>query len=264
MSPRYPSTDPRLIRQVLEYAETHSKNATATHFGIHHHNVQRWRNYRSEHGPAWPTDDDVAAWDAGAERRAKVRRWKHHYEQRRYLNGGQFLIVSETGTIRRLQALCAIGWTQGEIGARLGVTRSRVSNIIRRNARYGVTRATARRVAAVYDELSMTVRVGREATRMRRFAVSKGWAPPLAWDDDTIDDPKARPVGLHDHHRAKKGLDESAIERRMAGDRTAKTRGPENFEVVRRLLAEGRSQRWISIHTGLKAERYISREQVAA
>lgn len=263
MSPRNPSTDPRLIRQVLEYAETHSGNATAQHFGIHHHNIPRWLARRAECGAAWPTEQDIADWDAAAPQKAKIRHRRYQYLRRVKSNGGQPLTQPGVGTVRRVKALCAIGWTQGELAARLGVTRSRVSNIIR-NTRGVVLIDTARKVADLYDELSMVVPVGREATRARKQAAAKRWAPPLAWDDETIDDPKARPVGLHDHHRAKKGLDESAIERRMAGDRTAKTRGPENFEVVRRLLAEGRSQRWISIHTGLKVERYISREQVAA
>lgn len=256
MSPRYPSTDPRLIREVLAYANTHSKNATSIQFSINHHSIQRWMDYRAERHPAWPTDGDVAAWDAGAEQRAKIRRWKHRYEFRRHLNGGQPLMVSEVGTLRRLQALCAIGWTQREIGAHMGVTRSRVSNIIR-NTRQNVTRETAQRVAEVYDELSMTVRVGREAARIRRYAASKGWVPPLAWDDETIDDPDARPVGLIPRYESA-GYDESRVQRRIDGDRSVRLHRGETVEVVRRMLADGHTQSAIRRLTGLKPERYMA------
>ena len=44
------------------------------------------------------------------------------------------------------------------------------------------------RIADAYDELSM--RQG-PSVRNRRL----GYPPPLAWDDETIDDPRARPKG---------------------------------------------------------------------
>ncbi|WP_329123945.1 hypothetical protein [Streptomyces sp. NBC_01353] len=45
-------------------------------------------------------------------------------------------------------------------------------------------------IRAAYEALSM--RTGTSAkTRLR--AQRSGWAPPLAWDDDTIDDPHGVP-----------------------------------------------------------------------
>ena len=34
---------------------------------------------------------------------------------------------------------------------------------------------------------------GYSATRTRRWAAARGYLPPLAWDDDTIDQPDGRP-----------------------------------------------------------------------
>lgn len=267
MSPRYPSTDPRLIRAALEFAETHTHTATAAHFGINHHSIKRWADYRAERHPAWPTDQDVANWDATVEPRARKLRQTYRCEQRRVLSGRDRILIPEHGTIRRLQALCALGWTQGEIATRLGVTRSRVSHLMRHSNK-GVKPETAQAVTAVYDSLSMTVRVGREAGRMRRYAAAKGWAPPLAWDDETIDNAAARPVGLITSADQPAIVDESRIQRRIDGDRSIHLHKGEPAEVVRRMLADGFTSAEISRHTGIKVERYIkvseTREQVAA
>lgn len=104
------------------------------------------------------------------------------------------VIVDGTGTARRVQALCCIGWSLNQQAHRVGWTIGNFAGLARGHP---VTAATARLVAGLYDQLSMTpAPAGYSATRTRRFAAGKGWAPPLAFDDDTIDDPKARPVGL--------------------------------------------------------------------
>lgn len=261
MSPRYPSKDPRIIRAALAYAETHTMNATATHFGVQHHTIKRWHEYRDAHGPTWPTDQDIADWDAKAPERAVSQKWKRRYVHRLHRNGGQPLLQPAHGTIRRLQALCALGWTHRQIGARLGVTPSRVSHIIRLT-QDAVLIDTARRVADLYDQISMVVPAGRDASYARREAARKGWAPPLSWDDDTIDDPNAEPVGLPGSGDDPAGYDESRIERRIAGDRSVKLHKGETAEVVRRLVADGWSLNAIRRHTGVKPERYITRTTV--
>jgi transcriptional regulator with XRE-family HTH domain len=260
MSPKAPSKDPRIIRAALLFAETSTMNATARKFSVQHHTIKRWIAYRAERNEAWPTDQDIADWDAKAPQRAKSGEWKRRYIHRLHGNGGQPLMRPPHGTVRRLQALCAIGWTQGELGERLGITSSRVSNIIRLT-RTGVWIHTAEAVAALYDELSMTVPTGRDSNYARTYAASKGWAPPLAWDDEAIDDPDARPVGVIGSIAKAAGVDESAIERRILGDRTARLHKGESAEVVRRLLADGWTQNAIRRHTGLKPDRYIDRTE---
>jgi hypothetical protein len=69
-------------------------------------------------------------------------------------------------------------------------------------------------------------------------AKAAGWASPLAWDDDTIDDPTARsnrgtPLGGT-------AFDEIAVERALHGD-DVHLRPVERAEVVHRLTAAGYS-----------------------
>ena len=51
---------------------------------------------------------------------------------------------------------------------------------------------------------------GPGAERARSTAKRKGWAPPMAWDDDTIDDPQAKPVGLRTR-KARKAIDREEL-----------------------------------------------------
>lgn len=113
-------------------------------------------------------------------------------------------LVDATGTRRRLQALVAIGWSQSKLGSRLGVDPTNMSAMIRVQR---IHPARARAVRALYDELWQTLppRSGHRDkiayNRSRRFAAKHGWAPPLAWDDDEIDDPTAQPAGVPDGKR---------------------------------------------------------------
>jgi hypothetical protein len=101
-------------------------------------------------------------------------------------------MIDATGTRRRIQALTALGWTHETMGEHLGVTGTAVWQMTRRPK---VTARNAVRVAAMYGPLSM--RLGPSETARRR-AAKAGHCPPLAWDDDAIDDPAARPTGLAD------------------------------------------------------------------
>jgi transcriptional regulator with XRE-family HTH domain len=111
------------------------------------------------------------------------------------VGGAPGSIVDGTGTARRIRALAAIGWSLTQQANRIGWA---VQNYARMtDTVWPVTVATARLIADLYDELSMTpAPAGYSATRTQRMALDKGWAPPLAWDDDEIDDPKASPHGF--------------------------------------------------------------------
>jgi transcriptional regulator with XRE-family HTH domain len=99
--------------------------------------------------------------------------------------------IDATGTRRRSQALTCLGWSQSEQAGRLGVNKG---NYTRINTAELVTAGRARAVRALYAELSMTVAPpSQSATYARRIAKRRKYAPPLAWDDDAIDDPAARP-----------------------------------------------------------------------
>ena len=97
--------------------------------------------------------------------------------------------VDACGTIRRLRALVAIGHTQTALCSRLGVTPGNGCQLFR-GERTWVTAATATKVADLYNQLAMTP---GPSGRARRHAHTRGWAPPLAWDDDLIDNPNAQP-----------------------------------------------------------------------
>ena len=163
--------------------------------------------------------------------RAAIRR----YETCRRIDtaAGITRTVPVVGTIRRLQALAAIGWPGHEIAARLGCDRTRVAQVWRADPAGVALRTTAEAVARVYADLCMIP--GPSATHSRRRAVREGWAPPLAWDD--IDDPAATAnLGA----TTDTGVDPVAIERAIAGDAITLTHA-ERVEAVRITAARGNS-----------------------
>lgn len=120
-------------------------------------------------------------------------------------------VVNSLGTARRLQALAAIGWSCPALAAELGYGSYAAVTYLQRRYRTTVLRSIAERVSAVYDRLSMTP---GPSVRAVRTAARNGWAPPLAWDDDEIDDPTARPSGT-----TLVVVDEVAVERAVQGER---------------------------------------------
>lgn len=130
----------------------------------------------------------------GCGRPAKVRGMcKSHYTMQlkrdRYLKRTDSVRSDAVGVERRLRALVAIGWTQSYLGDQLGYDPSWVAKLAN-NPRRRVNRDTYQAVADLYDRLSMTPGPSQEA---RDRAKARGWAPPLAWDDDSIDRPDAAP-----------------------------------------------------------------------
>jgi DNA-binding CsgD family transcriptional regulator len=166
---------------------------------------------------------------------AADRRHRAAYD---YLTGGQKMTIDATGTRRRIQALVRIGWPLSELADRLGVS---LQNVYAYTKRDRVWRSTATKITAIYDELSMTP--GPSSSASKR-AQSKGWAPPLAYDDDTIDDPKARPSSAY----VGAAIDEIAVQRAARGERVRLSRA-ERAEVVRRLTAAGLSAADIAVTT---------------
>jgi hypothetical protein len=253
-------TDPRFVREVLAEAEREGIWVTAVRRGLHHSTVFRWRDRRLV-DPAWPDADYIARWDAAAVRRAAGRDWARGYKHDRYR--GLPRKIDATGSRRRLQALYALGWTSRQLGPRLGVSYARVGHLV--NGMYPlIFRSTAERIRELYDELSMTVPQDPEVlapqqvrvhARQRRLAVARGWVPPLAWDEADLDDPQATPAtGATGDARE---VDQSVIERILAGDWHARASVAERVEVARRWHAQGRVLRDLEGYTGWKVERYF-------
>lgn len=95
--------------------------------------------------------------------------------------------VSAVGARRRVQALAYMGWPNHEIARRIGCSPRSLPTLLSRGR---LSAKLSHRIAAVYDELSMRCGPSKlAAVRARGY----GWAPPLAWDDDEIDNPAAEP-----------------------------------------------------------------------
>lgn len=116
-------------------------------------------------------------------------------------HGAGHYIIPGAGTIRRVQALMAIGWPQTHIAARIGVTSGRISELLRRTK---VTAATAQLYAELYAELHNQNPADHgikrnSITLVSNYAVSQGWRGPDYWEDvDRIDDPNFDPDARDD------------------------------------------------------------------
>lgn len=112
---------------------------------------------------------------------------------------GATVHVPAAGPRRRLQALVALGWPQAQIARRMGVNPANLGKTLH-GTTDRVNASTARAARTLYDELwdrSPARPDGRALAAARRH----GWVPPLAWDDDTIDDPAARPAHDLTYHQ---------------------------------------------------------------
>ena len=97
--------------------------------------------------------------------------------------------VSAVGTRRRLQALVALGYSRSELCRQLGIQVSNGHRIFM-DDHLMVLASTARAVAELFNRLQLTP---GSCSRALNEGRRRGWALPLAWDEDTIDDPNAVP-----------------------------------------------------------------------
>jgi transcriptional regulator with XRE-family HTH domain len=100
-------------------------------------------------------------------------------------------------TMRRLQALNAVGFNCQFLGEMLDVPKQTLSMIVR-GERAFVYGATAASVTEIYDKLAFADPVdhGISPARVKisqTFARKSAYAPPWAWDEDTLNDPEAHP-----------------------------------------------------------------------
>lgn len=169
-------------------------------------------------------------------RLAKARQEKRH--DLRAMALGHGLRVDPTGTTRRLRALCAIGWGHRYLADELGNFPAQVQLWLAGEAQVHVD--TVIRVRALYDRLADTPGPGPRAGRTVALARRRGWAPPIAWDADTIDDPAAEPYAGETV-----GIDPVVVERLCAGQRQTHTRA-ERHAAVTHMHGTGMSLRAIA------------------
>lgn len=135
------------------------------------------------------------------------------------------------GTVRQLRAMRALGWTNVDLGSATGIDWHSISQIAL-GRRAAVRPGSAAAVADVYAELAELPQP-LPASRGRAIARKSLWFPPLAWDDETIDDPAALPCLLPPVARVDRDL-ELLVQHVVAGHPVEPT--PEaRAEIVRRM-----------------------------
>lgn len=96
--------------------------------------------------------------------------------------------VDGTGTYRRLEALQWLGWPMSVIGADLGLKTYSLTTM--RGRGEPVSFRIAQAAVVLFEKYA---HIPGPSKQTATKAQQKGWSPPLAWDDDTIDDPTAKP-----------------------------------------------------------------------
>jgi hypothetical protein len=103
------------------------------------------------------------------------------------------------GTRRRLQALMNRGWSPRALQDATGLPGALITAAVAGKNEPG-SGLDDRHVAAVYDWAwqrpppQATPRDKQAAAAARDAAARNRWPPPMAWDDDIIDQPAARPA----------------------------------------------------------------------
>lgn len=118
-----------------------------------------------------------------------------------------------TGTRRRLRAMARMGWPAPVLAAETGLAEETV-RMIAAGRRRRVHTTTARAVCEVYDRLSMTP---GPRPWVATWARNRGWHPPLAWDDDDLDDPTATPAQPEAPELERDDIDPMAVWRAAHG-----------------------------------------------
>ena len=118
--------------------------------------------------------------------------------------------IPARGSVRRVQALVALGWGLGHLADQLRISRGDMHKFMKSDL---VTVRRADLVDRVYSEMCM--KTPPASTTAERYARSRalmtarkhGWVPPLAWDDiDSDSSPQADPVrSLADEWHARSG-----------------------------------------------------------
>ncbi|WP_017974344.1 hypothetical protein [Actinopolyspora halophila] len=102
---------------------------------------------------------------------------------------GTYQRVPITGFRRRAHALAYMGWGMKDQARMMGYGPGTVETVTRRHSQTVSVRLDDA-MRALFDRLALQPGPNPVAAGVAR---KRGWAPPLAWDDDTIDDPAARP-----------------------------------------------------------------------
>ena len=160
--------------------------------------------------------------------------------------------VPKRGTVRRIQALLAIGWTHRHLADLTGVKTAVVLN----QPGQWVTRTTHDKLAHAYRQLAATP---GPSNITRRRAAALGYLSPIHWDDIDHDPaPEANTPAAGDdqpplrHHDQ---IDPTVVDRILAGEHLPATRA-EKEAVTQAWAATGRPLTQLEQQTGWNTNRY--------
>ena len=105
--------------------------------------------------------------------------------------------VDATITRRKLEALCAMGWSKKYLGSRLGIARENTGLMFRRAK---VSGYRARQIRDLFNELwdKRPERQDGYYYRLLRRAEERGFVTALAWNDiEDINEPQPKPYPLY-------------------------------------------------------------------
>lgn len=111
---------------------------------------------------------------------------------------GDSRLVDATGTRRRLQALTATGWSPTALAARAGLHPATITNLLNAGrCKTHAAHAIQHLYDLVWDDTPPTTTKAEHDAIDRALAEARQhrWAPPMAWNDDELDDPTSRPHG---------------------------------------------------------------------
>ena len=129
-----------------------------------------------------------AIWDLMHGKRTRVRLSTARLIEEA-LDNLESTFVPQIGAQRRIRALCAIGWDQTYQSEYSGISTRSLKRCTQ------ITRRVHEAVCRMYEDLSMKP---GPSIYSKAAAKANNWAPPLAWDDDALDDPDAKPYSGRD------------------------------------------------------------------
>lgn len=167
--------------------------------------------------------------------------------------------VPRIGAQRRVRALFALGWTDSALANRAGTPEGSFRAVAGRPGRRWISARWWRLVATTYDEL--WDQPGPYEPNRRR-ATRYGWHPPMAWDEDSIDDPLAAPWTANQEHESDLAVDGVAVDRAVNGAGANALNPVELVAAVERLAGQAMSDQQIAQRVGRTA-RHIQRVRAA-
>ncbi len=136
-------------------------------------------------------------------------------------------LVDSTGTVRRVRALAAAGWSFAAQGQWMG-TSDRWPGMLANQSSETVTLSTADRVKAMYAALQNQPGTSAKA---KTWAAKRGWLGPAWWDDDaSLDDPSFEPLA-EAQAADTTVIDEVAVDRALRGFSVRLTKVERHFAI---------------------------------